>query len=415
MSPRTQEAVLRPEAVSIYQNRVAAWLAVRILAESAAATQWSFDDADTTLEFIRCETEQPVDDILAGTSKGGLLFFQVKRSVDLSKNSHSPFASAVSQFVSQFLVSRSHTGKAKRLWDRPLDPTRDRLILATSGQSSAKVRVTLKTVLDRVRKLHDEDRIDAAASSQEETKVLKVFIEHIKTAWQEHASEAPSGEDLKECLRLIYVQTLDLEDGDAHRDEAGNILRTAVLSDTTQESGAWSRLIAVSAELASKRTGLDRKGLQEQLIAARILPRAAHSYAPDIDKLKKYSVETYRSLADLAEIRCGNSEIKINRKSSKDLAWAAKGHSLLVVGEPGSGKSGALHDLYKALQQEGLAAVFLAADRLEATNLGALRNDLGLAHDLPDVLANWPGNQPGVLIIDALDAARAEKKRQGVA
>ena len=120
-----------------YQNRVAAWLAVRILAESAVATQWSLTDADTTLEFIRCETEQPVDDILAGTSKGGLLFFQVKKTVDLSKNSDSSFASAVSQFVSQYLVSRSHHGRVKCSWDRPLDPTRDRLILATSGQSSA--------------------------------------------------------------------------------------------------------------------------------------------------------------------------------------------------------------------------------------------------------------------------------------
>ena len=392
-----------------YQNRVAAWLAVRILAESAVATQWSLTDPDTTLEFIRCETEQPVDDILAGTSKGGLLFFQVKRSVDLSKKSDSSFASAISQFVSQYLVSRSHYGRTKRSWDRPLDPTLDRLILATSGQSSAKVRVTLKTVLDRGRNLHKEHRVDAAASSQEETEVLNVFIEHIKTGWREHTSEAPSEEDLKKCLCLIYVQTLDLEDGNADRNEAGNILRTAVLSDTTQESGAWSRLIAVSAELASKRTGLDRKGLQEQLIAAGILPRAAHGYALDIDKLKKYSDETYVSLADLAKIRCADSEIKINRESSKDLASAAKAHSLLVVGEPGAGKSGALHDLYKALEQVGLDAVFLAADRLEATTLGALRNDLGLDHDLPDVLANWPGNQPGVLIIDALDAARADK------
>ena len=392
-----------------YQNRVAAWLAVRILAESAVAAPWSLTDTDTTLEFIRCETDQPVDDILALTSKGGFLFFQVKKNVDLSKKSDSSIASAASQFVSQYLASRSDTNKATRLWDRSLDPTRDRLILATSGQSSAKVRVKLKTVLDRVRKLHKEDRLDVAALSQEETEVLNVFIAHIRTAWQKHASEAPSEEDLKECLFLIYIQTLDLENGEADRNEAGIILRTAVLSDAAQESGAWSRLISVSAELASKRTGLDRKGLQERLITAGILPRAAHSYASDIDKLKKYSDETYQSLADLAEIRCGDSVIKINRESSKALASAAKGHSLLVVGEPGAGKSGALHDLYAALRKDGLEAVFLAADRLEAASLGALRHDLGLAHDLPDVLVNWPGNQPGVLIIDALDAARAEQ------
>ena len=392
-----------------YQNRVAAWLAVHILAERAVATQWNLTDPDTTFEFIRCETKQPVDDILVETSKGGLLFFQVKKNVVLSENSGSAVASAASQFVSQYLASQSHTGNAKHSWDRPLDPTRDRLILVTSGQSSAKVRVTLTTVLDRVRKLPKEDRIDAAASTQEETSALNVFIGHIKTAWQEQISEAPLEEDLKKCLSLVYIHTLDLEDGNANRNEAGTILRTAVLSDTTQESGAWYSLVALSAELASKQTGLNRQGLQERLIAAGIRLCAAHSYAPDIDKLERYSVGTYQSLADLAEIRCGDSVIKINRESSQDLASAAKEQSLLVVGEPGTGKSGALHDLYESLQQDGLDAVFLAADRLESATLGTLRNDLGLAHDLPDVLANWPGTQPGVLIIDALDAARAEQ------
>ena len=106
-----------------YQNRVAAWLAVRILAESAVAAPWSLTDTDTTLEFIRCETDQPVDDILALTSKGGFLFFQVKKNVDLSKKSDSSIASAASQFVSQYLASRSDTNKATRLWDRSLDPT----------------------------------------------------------------------------------------------------------------------------------------------------------------------------------------------------------------------------------------------------------------------------------------------------
>ena len=392
-----------------YQNRVAAWLAVRILAESSTTTQWNLIDPDTTLEFIRCETEQIVDDILAGTSKGGFLFFQVKRNINLSKNSDSPFASVASQFVSQYLVSRSHTGEAQRSWDRPLDPTLDRLILATSGRSSAKVRVTLTTVLDRARRLKHGDSIYIAASSQQETEVLNVFIEHVRVAWQEHASEAPSAKDLKECLSLIHVQTLDLDDGTAHRSEAGTILRTAVLSDTAQESGAWAKLVAVSAELASKRTGLYRRGLQEQLLSAGVLLRATQSYAPDIDKLKQYSSDTYQSLTDLAEIRCGDSVIKIVRESSKDLASAATAHSLLVVGEPGAGKSGALHDLYNALQGDGFDAVFLAADRIASATLGALRDDLGLAHNLPDVLANWPGAQPGCLIIDALDAARAEQ------
>ena len=157
------------------------------------------------------------------------------------------------------------------------------------------------------------------------------------------------------------------------------------------------------------RKGLDRKGLQKELITGNFLIRAAHSYAPDIQKLKNYSDGTSQSLADLAQIRCGETVVKIKRQSSAELISLAKQHSLLVVGEPGAGKSGTLHDLYKFLLADAIDTVFLAADRLDSASPGALRNDLGLTHDFVDVLANWPGSQPGVLIIDALDAARAEQ------
>ncbi|MCP4675776.1 MAG: ATP-binding protein, partial [Deltaproteobacteria bacterium] len=81
--------------------------------------------------------------------------------------------------------------------------------------------------------------------------------------------------------------------------------------------------------------------------------------------------------------------------------------SLLVVGEPGSGKSGVLYKLAKELKEnEGdkRDVVFLAVDRIAAENLEGLRNELGLKHNLRDVLKNWPGVKPGFLIIDALAA-----------
>jgi hypothetical protein len=48
-----------------FQHRVAAWLAVRILAEGNAGPLWDLSSS-STVEFIRCETEQPVDDIMIG-------------------------------------------------------------------------------------------------------------------------------------------------------------------------------------------------------------------------------------------------------------------------------------------------------------------------------------------------------------
>jgi MoxR-like ATPase len=81
---------------------------------------------------------------------------------------------------------------------------------------------------------------------------------------------------------------------------------------------------------------------------------------------------------------------------------AEQGHCL-VVGEAGAGKSGAIHDLIAALRDEARDVVFLAVDRLAAEDEAGLRATLGLEHHLDDVLANWPGTEPGFIVIDALD------------
>lgn len=60
-----------------FQHRAAAWLAVRILADTNAGPLWDWPNS-STIEFIRCETEQPVHDIMVGTSEGWLAFLQAK-------------------------------------------------------------------------------------------------------------------------------------------------------------------------------------------------------------------------------------------------------------------------------------------------------------------------------------------------
>jgi len=79
-----------------------------------------------------------------------------------------------------------------------------------------------------------------------------------------------------------------------------------------------------------------------------------------------------------------------------------------VVGWPGSGKSGVLHDFAESAIDAGRDVVFIAVDQIGATSLGELRNELGLEHELIEILRNWPGHRPGILVIDALDAARGD-------
>ncbi|MFP4029734.1 MAG: hypothetical protein ACLFWL_18300 [Candidatus Brocadiia bacterium] len=68
----------------LFQNRIAAWAAVHILAEESVSIPWDLR-ASTTLESLRCETEHPVDDLLIRTSEDGNIYVQAKHSINLGR------------------------------------------------------------------------------------------------------------------------------------------------------------------------------------------------------------------------------------------------------------------------------------------------------------------------------------------
>ena len=76
--------------------------------------------------------------------------------------------------------------------------------------------------------------------------------------------------------------------------------------------------------------------------------------------------------------------------------------------EPGAGKTVALHDLARHQIAQDMPVLFLPVGSTAATSLGTLRNELGLDHDLLEVLEQWSPGVTKLLIVDALDAARTD-------
>lgn len=388
-----------------FQNRTAAWVAVQILGEQAVSPPWGLP-VNTTLEFVLCETTEAVDDLLIGTSDDGHIFISVKRSLFLERGEHSDLASVVDQFVRQF-----HVGARVPSADdpeRPLDADRDRLVILVGPASSAPIREHLPKVLRRVSARGRDQPIKAAARNKEEARVLGVFLQHLVRSWRRVWGSDPCDHELRELLSLVRVFTLDVDEGGDAEREAKHLLRSSVLADPTQDDVAWDRLVQACTMFTSDQTGADRRALQQVLLHAGLYLQAPRSYRADIERLKGYSRRTASLLSVHSKIQVGATEVRIDRPSTQALRQAAEKGSLLVVGEPGAGKSAALHDLAAALQKQGRDVVFLAVDRLEASALGALRNELGLSYELLDILENWHGEEPACLVVDALDAARSE-------
>lgn len=132
------------------------------------------------------------------------------------------------------------------------------------------------------------------------------------------------------------------------------------------------------------------------------------STAEDVRKVRAHSDASLNALSRVAFIRIGEAEVHVPRRSIEVMVSAAKSENLVLVGDPGAGKSIGLHSLAQLLTQEGGEVVVLDVQRVQAESAGQLRNELNLSQDLLDVLKAWPGGGPAHLLIDAMDAARSE-------
>jgi len=385
-----------------YQNRVAAWVCVHMLAERPGTPV----GPPGVLAYVRFESQEPVDDLLVGTTDSSHCFGQAKRTISLSTATDSELASVTDQFVRQYLSSRNTSGP--RPWARALNPTRDRLALITTSASPETIRINLAAVLDRARSLVTGQPVSDAAVNQAQEQALAVFTANARRSWQAAMSSNPNDADLLELTKLSYVVVLDVENNGADEREALNLLANSVVSGD-QAGAAWSEVLRFVADQSQRRSGTDATGIRDALQSAGVRLRAAPRYEDDIARLKRYSISTVSYLAHQSRISVAGTEIHVKRGVVDHLKASAEAHSMVVVGVPGAGKSGVLHDVGEILSNEGRDVVCVAVDQVAANSLGELRNELGLQHELLEVLLNWHGEKVGFLIVDALDASRGDR------
>lgn len=378
-----------------YQDYVAAWVAVQILAEQDVAPPWNLP-AKITLEALHAEAPNPIDDLTVHTSGVGVVLSQAKHSANLETTPGSALGSTSAQFVREYCTP----GKT-------FDPANDRFVLITSSLSSGGVKVDLPAFLTRMRTSSHPDS-EWAAGSADQQHAATVLRDHLMREWQTLKGGAPTETELTTLVRLIYIHILDVDPGGQATQEAKNTLRQRILKDPTTADTAWNTLVTTTATYATNHQRADRPALQRALTDVGLDLQAQRSYRDDIERLKAHTATTLQSLLEFSRIRVGTDIVTIQRASATEARIAAEHGHLLVLGVPGAGKSGALYDAARSLTTQGADVILFAIDQLEAASTGALRNELNLDHEFVKILTAWPGVNPGYLIIDALDAARTD-------
>ncbi|PLZ01141.1 hypothetical protein CY652_17825 [Burkholderia sp. WAC0059] len=354
---------------------------------------------------MRSQSGEDVDDVNCRTSDDGIVLVQVKRTVGLTTGATSPLAKALDQFVRQQKAASEHLSNAAAP-GRPLDPARDRLVLATRSTAPAKIRGALTRLLRGLRDQPDRALLSEIALNEKEREVASVVEAHIRRSWLVAYGSAPTSPAIGTLLRLIHLQFIDVEPGERDRLSAMDDLRSQLLTAPDQAEAAFSHLVTHCARLRSDQSGADASTLLSTLVQAGINLQAAPDYRADIAALRAWTARRLTTAVRFTRLIEGNPASIVERAVWPNTVEAARQNSVLLVGEPGAGKTSITYRLAETEKATGRDVIFIPVDILMVDGLAALRAELGISHDLGEVLANWPGAQHGLLIVDALDAAR---------
>jgi len=377
-----------------FQNEVAAWAATHILVGRPIAEISS----DAIPNSIQLESLTPVDDIVLTASCGAVFYINVKSNVGVSLSANSPLSSVVDQFVRQWLAGSASQGEPfKRL------SSEDRLVLVVKAQHKT-FSAPIATTLSRLR---DSRSLQGLATTESETEAFSSLLDNIQRQWAKHSSSPLDDEGLLDFLSIIRVVSIDVS---GTTQQALETMLSTVIEDGAEQ--AITALKEIAQDYGTRRSRGDVRALREALQGKGITLKSPPQYQSDIARLQSLTKKTLEDLAHYGSLRIQDDDgvekiLEIPRACTRAIINAAKEQSFLLIGEPGSGKSGSLQASARALLEDGYQVAVLAVDQLQADTLNALSTvDLQLTNPLLEVFSEWGGGKPSILFIDALDASR---------
>ena len=383
------------EAGMDFQAEVGTWLAAHLLARTPVGGRFGL--ANTALPVsIQLETGDGLDDIRLDQDDYSRIDLQSKTSAGLTTSPKSPLGKTVSQLVRVMIDART-AGVA-------LDPAKVRAVLAVAANAPRTLDALEQGC--RAFDLGGNWATTKSGQSLAERDALDLFETHARTVWATHSATPPTDEELAMMARLFRIVRFSMNEGEDSWREASRLLGARLYGAEGAGDAPLRDLKGIIRGMISSGAPANCAGLLRELRRLGHNDVGAADYTADLERL---SVATEAELARLdghTRLPIGGG-IPIARASDGALGAAVDTGSLIVIGEPGAGKTGALIALAQARRAAGDTVVFLSVDRFPGVAIAAnLQSELGLAHPLTEVLAAASGSGRKLLIIDALDAAR---------
>jgi hypothetical protein len=378
-----------------FQAEVGTWLAAHLLARIPVSRRFGLAAAALPVS-IQLETGEGLDDIRIEQDDNSRIDLQSKTKAGLSTNCDSPLGKTIGQLVRVMIDARSRGAL--------VDPVKVRAVLAIAANSPRTL-----DALERGCRACDFGgtwSTTKAGRSSAERKALDLFESHARTAWVRHSATGPTDEEMVTMARLFRVVRFSMTEGESDWREASRAIGAQLYGGEAGGDAPLRDLKGIIRTMIGSGAPADRHGLLSALRRLGHNDVGAADYTADFGRLSAATETELSRLAGHTRLPIAGG-IPIARASDEPFRTAVDTGSLIVIGEPGAGKTGALVALAQAYRAAGNMVVFLSVDRFPGVALAAdLQSELGLAHPLTDILAAAPGAGRKLLVIDALDAAR---------
>ena len=378
-----------------FQAEVGTWVAAHILARLPIGGRFGINNEMMPVA-IRLETGKGLDDIEVTQSDGGTVQLQCKTSATLGTSATAPLTKTIGQLARFMADAKAGEGLP--------DLTRTAAILAV--RSSAPASLDQLEAGLRAFDMRGAWAATVAQRSQAERVALGAFERLATTAWTAHRGAAPLSGDLVDMARIFHLARFSMAEGGADWREASRLLGRRLFGDEAAGDAPLRNLKGIVRTLIGRGAAADRAGLLRALRLRGHEDVASPDFAGDIARLDAASE---RELARLRphSVLTVEGGLTLARDPDAPLDAAIASGSLLVIGEPGAGKTGALVAAAERFRRNGDTVMFLSVDRFPGVGIASqLQSELSLDHPLIDVLAGYPGSGRKILMIDALDAAR---------
>jgi len=383
------------EAGMDHQAEVGTWIAAHIVARLPIGGRFGLANSALPIS-LRLESGEGLDDIAVTQDDGGNIDVQAKTRADLSKRRTSPLGKTINQLTRSVLRAKAD--------GRSIDPVKQSAALAVIAAAPR----TLDNLESGCRAFDAGGAwtVTKAQRSDKELEAIDVFEAQARAAWGAESETPATDSDLVEMARLFHVVRFSMNPGEDNWREAARVLGGRLYGSESAGDAPLRDLKEIVRSLIGSGAPADRAGLLRELRRRGHVDVGAPDFEPDLARLADVARSEIARLAPHTRLPIDGG-VLIPRESDAPLAAAVKSGSLIVIGEPGAGKTGALVRLAQEQLSASYTVFFLSVDRFPGVAIATdLQSELGLSHPLIDVLSATPDTGRKILIIDALDAAR---------